>query len=195
MLPATKEDKANVVHIIEESFKDTPSVTWVVKNDNKKEKRLKALAEYMFDIGYAKKGVFLSTDKSAIAIIFKFNNRINKHLVYYHELRLLFRAIGLRKLFSVLHRQAYLKAQKPASGNFLYFWLYGASDHGKGRGGALELQKEIYQLSADLGMPIYLETTVAQNKLVYERFGFQLYHTWQVEEQGINVWFMKREPK
>ncbi len=195
MLTATKKDKAKVVKIIEESFKGNPSVTWVVKNDSKKDKRLKALAEYLFDVGLAKKGVYLSSDHNAVAVIFRYNTKFNKLLVLYHELRLMLRAIGFRKIPEVLKRQAYLKSQKPPSGNFLYFWLYGASDEGKGHGGAFELQKDIYKLSKDLKLPIFLETTIPQNRIVYQRFGFEVYNTWKVDEQGVSVWFMKRDPK
>jgi len=191
----TKNDKARVVRIIEESFKGNPSVTWVVKDDHKKDQRLKALAEYLFDVGFAKKGVYLSTDNNATAIIFRFNNKLNKLVEKYHEARLLIRAIGIKKMFKILHRQAYLKSQKPASGEYLYMWVFGASDEGRGQGGALELKEGIFQLSRDVKLPIYIETTVAQNRMVYERYGFSVYHSWPVPHQGITVWFMKWDPE
>jgi hypothetical protein len=191
---ATKKDRIKVVRIIEESFKENPSVTWVVKNDNKKSQRLTYLAEYIFDLGLLKKGVYLSTDETAVAVCYKYNINVNFLIKYYYQIRLLCKAIGFRKVGSTLERQSYFKKHRRGEENFLYFWVFGASDEGKGHGGAKELQSDIFQLSKDMNLPIYLETSVRKNKVVYERFGFSIYHTWHVEEQGIDLWFMKRDP-
>jgi hypothetical protein len=194
MHPATKKDRNKVVRIIEESFKGNPSVTWVVKNDLKMEHRLTILAEYIFDLGLLKKGVYLSTDETAIAVCYKNNIFVNPIIQLYYQLRLLLKAVGIKKICGTIKRQAYFKKHRRGEENFLYFWVFGASDEGKGHGGAKELQEDIYQLSEDTRLPIYLETSVRKNKVVYERFGFSVYHTWHVEEQGIDLWFMRRYP-
>ena len=191
---ATKKDKNKVVRIIEESFHGNPSVTWVVRNDSKKDQRLTILAEYIFDLGLLKKGVYLSTDETAVAVCYKYNIRVNPFIKLYYQLRLLFKAVGIRKIVGTLKRQSYFKKHRRGEHNFLYFWVFGALDEGKGHGGAKELQKDIFQLSKESNLPIYLETSVRKNKVVYERFGFSIYNTWHIEEQGIDLWFMKREP-
>lgn len=194
MIKARKDDKTTVLNIIEESFKDNNSVNWVVKNDHRKDQRLRALAEYAFDMGYAKQGVYLSEDKEAVAICFKESIKVNPLKRIYFQLKLFFQAISVKNIGEVLRRQKYLKSVKPKS-DYMYFWFFAASDKGKGQGGPYSLQKGIYELSEKNQLPIYLETTIRKNKVVYERFGFEIYHTWHLPKQNFDMWFLRRFPE
>ncbi len=194
MIKASKEDKSNVLRIIEESFENNNSVNWVVKDDNRKKERLRALAEYAFDMGYAKKGVYLSEDGEAVAICFQESIKVNLLKQMYLQTRLFLQAISIKNIGEVLKRQKYLKSVKPTN-DYMYFWFFAASDKGKGQGGAFSLQKGIYELSEKKQLPIYLETTIRKNKIVYERFGFENYHTWHLPKQDFDMWFLRRFPE
>ncbi len=151
------------------------------------------MAEYIFEIGYAKKGIYLSEDNEAVAICYKKNNQINLFKNICLKFKFLKNVAGFSNIFKIFKRQKRLKALKPSS-NYLYFWLFAASDKGKGSGGAKGLQKGIYKLSYKENLPIYLETTIRKNKNVYEHYGFQTYHKEKLEGQPFNTWFMKRYP-
>ena len=43
---------------------------------------------------------------------------------------------------------------------------------------AFELKNYIFQMSQNEKNPILLETSVKRNKLIYERYGFYVYHEW-----------------
>jgi len=193
MKQAKYKDKERVIQIIEESFNDNYTFNWIIKNDHKKAKRIKALAEYMWNIGMAKKGIYLSPDNEAVAICYKKHNRVNIFKNIYYKFKFLKNVIGFSKIFSILKRQKRLMQQKPSS-NYLYFWLFAASNKGKGGGGAKNLQKGIYKLSYKENLPIYLETSIRKNKNVYERYGFQTYHKEILKGQPFDTWFMKKNP-
>ena len=195
MKTANINDKQKVISIIEESFNDNPSIKWLIKNDDKKKRKLRALAEYMFDAGMNKNGVYLSSDNESVAICYLENGTDNPLKDCVLILKLIIKALGFRNAFKVFKRQQYLKGYRPFESDYLYFWLFGSSNKGKGCGGAFELQKGIFEMSEKLKLPIYMETSVKKNRIVYERFGFNVYHTWLLKKQSISMWLMRRNPK
>ena len=192
MRHATKSDKKKFIEIIAESFDTNPSVNWVIKNDSKRTKRIRAVANYAFEKALLKQGAYISSDETGIALCYKYNKKSNFIRDYWNQVKLAVVAIGIERIIEVLNREAYLEKLRPKSGEFLYFWFFGVSNEGKGKGAAKELKDYIFNLSDKTGLSIYLETSVAKNKNVYERYGFELYHSWEVKEQGITLWFMKR---
>jgi hypothetical protein len=195
MKTASINDKQKVISIIEESFNDNPSIKWLIKNDTRRQKRIKALAEYLFESGMNKKGVYLSSDMETVAICYRENESGNPLKELILILKLIFRAIGFFNALRILKRQFYLKSKRWIDSDYLYFWLIGSSNKGKGQGGAREIQKDIFEMSESLKLPIYMETSINQNRIVYERYGFKTYHTWPLRKQGITMWLMRRLPK
>ncbi len=194
MLLVEKKHKKKITQIITEAFEANPSVNWVVKNDHKKEQRIRALAEYSFDTAFRRNGVFVSDNLEGVALCYKYNFRKESLADYYAQLKLLFKSIGVTRVFEVLNRQAYISKHRPKDGYFLYFWFFGVSNKGRGSHAAKQLKDEIFNLSKETNLPIYLETSVEKNKKVYERYGFDTYHVWHYEKKGIDLHFMKRDP-
>ena len=81
----------------------------------------------------------------------------------------------------------------PVDCDYLYFWLFVVLPSARGSQAALELKNVIFKESDRLKLPIYLETTLQKNKRVYERFGFKVYHIWEIEKRDVTMYFMKRE--
>ena len=65
MRKASIMDKTHVIQILAKSFSDNKSVNYVVKQDQKKEDRIKALMEYSFDVCYTFGEVWMSNDDQA----------------------------------------------------------------------------------------------------------------------------------
>lgn len=193
MFKSEKKHRNKAISIIQEALIDNNSMNWVLKDDKKKQDRLFVLAEYLFDSGMERQGVYLSEDAEAIAICCQLSHKINFIKKIKLQLKLVFLGIGFSKIKQVMKRQKYLYSLKPKT-DYLYFWLFAASDAGKGTKSTYELQKGIYKLSKDKNLPIYLETSIRKNRVVYERFGFEVYHTWKIDNQEFDMWFMKRNP-
>lgn len=194
MTKATKADESLVIDIIAESFPSNPSVLSVIKNDKKEPQRMRWLARFVFRTALRKGGIYLSKDRTGVAICYQYNSHKETLIDYWDQLVLAITAIGLERIIKVLKRDSYVKKKRPKSGNFLYFWFFGVSNEGKGRGAAHELQKVIFSEAERLQLPIYLETSIAKNKRVYERYGFEVYHTWDYKSEGITLWFMRSKP-
>ena len=92
-----------------------------------------------------------------------------------------------------MKREAYIKKLRHKSGNFLYFWFLGVQKEGINKGAVVELKEAIYKEAANQKLPIFLETSVPKNQRVYQRFGFEIYHTWDNKEEGIKIWCMRKD--
>ena len=74
----------------------------------------------------------------------------------------------------------------------MYFWFLGVEKGGDQA--VYELKDHLFELSKNQQLPILLETSVPRNRSVYERYGFEVYHTWEDSGNDKALWFMMRKP-
>lgn len=191
MISTGNSDKKEVVEIICESFANNPSVMASIKNGGNKQAHIRGLAQYAFNTALPRNGIHISSDKNGVAICYPYNFKKETLYDYWQQCKLVVHSIGVRKLFQVLKREAFIKSKRPPSGDFLYFWFFGVRDRARGSKIALELKNEIFDKARLLNLPIYLETSVLKNKNVYSRYGFEVYYEWE-QNNGDVLWFMRR---
>ncbi|XOV94375.1 MAG: hypothetical protein ACFHWX_06655 [Bacteroidota bacterium] len=185
-------EKENAIRIISEAFVENPSVLHVVKPGKGIEKRIRHLADYVYETSRMRDGVYFSKDKEALAICYKYNIRKEGLRDILNQVKLVFNCVGITRVFKILKRDGYVKKQRPADGEYLYFWFFGSSNKSRGGRGAWELKDAVFNKAKETGLPIYLETSIPQNKRVYERFGFETYHVWDGNYGGDPLYFMRR---
>lgn len=190
----TRKDKTTVVEIISRSMNYLPGIKWIIgDNPNKQQKRLTYLAEYIFETAFAQKGIYLSTDRKGVAIMHhKKSNRLSIK-GFWNKIKLIYLCIGINRIYEMYYREQYLKRQRPTHEQFLYFWIYSVLPEARGSGAAIELKNTIFSEAARQKLPIYLETSNPQNKKVYERYGFHVYHEWYIPHRNFTLWFMSRK--
>jgi len=193
MRKADTSDEKLIIDLLINSFYGNPSVMTVIKNDQNTKNRLKVLAKYVFKIALKREGVFVSSDNTGFAICYKYNELKETLTDYWHQIELVVKAIGIDRVLKIMKRDNYIKEIRPQSGEFFYFWFLGVTKEGRGHGAAKELAFSIIKESEEKKLPIYLETSVEKNAKVYQRFGFEVYHTWIPENGDTPLWFMKRE--
>lgn len=192
MRPIETGDRQLVIDIIADTFPDNPSVLSILKNDKKESLRMRSLADYVFKTALRKGGAYLSDDNTGVAICYQMNGHKDTLIDYWNQAVLAFKAIGIERVWEVMKRDSYVKKQRPESGDFLYFWFFGVTTEGRGSKAAYDLKDAIFAKAANQKTPIYLETSIAKNKRVYERYGFEVYHTWDYQSEGITLWFMRK---
>lgn len=189
MFSSRSSAKKIAVQIITETFDANPSVNIVIGTRGNRSRKINRLATYAFQKALNRNGVFLSEDKKGVALCFISDEGTSnlKELIY--EIRFAI-SLSIKKLFQTLKREAYIKKHR-YKGRHLYFWFFGVKKEA-GQSG-FELKNIIFQLSQYEKLPILLETSVKRNKVIYERFGFYVYHQWQDSGDGKILWFMMRE--
>ncbi|MFY0687953.1 MAG: GNAT family N-acetyltransferase [Cyclobacteriaceae bacterium] len=195
MRHAAFSDRNNIINIIADSFARNPSVNWVIKQDERKSKRLLVFSAYAFETGMGRKGMYISDAGNGVAICFKKNSKYNILKDLYWQARMAIQVVGLLRVKAILDRESYLEKIRPSDGNYYYFWFFGVLTDERNQGDALDLKNELLAKADREKKSIFLETSVPKNMRVYQRYGFEIYHSWEVESEGITLWCMKREPK
>lgn len=185
MRNALYSEKEQVVNILSESFHDNRSVNYIVKQDKKKERRLRRLMEYSFELCYHYGKVFLSDDKKVCALIVLPEKKKTTLRTVLWDIKLIFGCIGIANLKKAMARESKIRALQP-KGLMFYLWFVGVDPTYQGKGIGTDLMIDIISESEAQNRAICLETSTLRNLSWYQRLGFEIYHELDI---GYNLFF------
>lgn len=190
-------DKDLIIRRVADILKETPSAKDIVKKGGDRDKRFVYLAQHMVEKAIDNDGLILSQDGLGIAILFKTNAKddsIWNELV--SDLKLVLNVTGTKNALKIAKDQNYIKKQRPKEGDYLYAWFWGIVKEGRGAATqiAAEMKDEMLRISEESKLPIYSETRLRKNTVVYQRYDFDLFHTWK-QPSGNTMWFLRYIPK
>ena len=186
--PATPADRERVIEILTASFDANPAVNDTVPVGEGREKRMRALMEYLVDTGYAKQGVFMSDDGLGAFILYDpvaFPDTFSDTM---RQLRLVNRCIGWSRLKYASAKDKRMRSFRPSVPHF-YLSMIGTHPSAQGKGLGSKMLDFIFSLSASASKAVYLETSVLQNVEMYRRKGFIVHGEWKVRDD-YHVHFM-----
>jgi hypothetical protein len=192
MRKAEKSDKDKVVRIISESFDSNPHINVIVKNDKKRSARMAAMAEYAFEIGMRRDGVHITDDGLGVAIIYQYDKVKMNIYEYWLQLALVLKVFTIRRALMVNNLEKLIKKNRASDVEFLYLWFFGVADEGLGTTDGRDLMKFIFKMSYEQKLPIYLETSIRRNNIIYKRFGLEDYKILDTGYKNLTMWYMKR---
>jgi ribosomal protein S18 acetylase RimI-like enzyme len=158
--------KEKIINILYDSFYDNGSVNFVVKQDRKRDKRIRKLLQYSYYKGLKFGKVYLSKDEKVAAIIID----PKKDKFTFWDIRLIFQVIGLNGLPKILKREKNLKKFNPKE-DFVYLWYVGVKKESQGQGLGTKLILDILEEQKDKA--IHLQTSNPRNFPLYEKLGFR----------------------
>jgi len=187
MRRVNNHDRAQVVEILCKAFIDVlipNSINFVIKKSGNREKRLKALMEFQFDMAMLYGKIFLSDDEKGCILYLEEKGSGLKKIIL--EARLLFKCIGVENIFKVLTREKLLSQYHPKE-KFIHLWLMAVTPGEQGTGIGTKLLKETMELYP--GELIYVETTTPENRTFYKKNGFTIFH--ETFELDYPLYFLK----
>ena len=136
MHKAVITDKKLVVDILVQSFADNKIVQYIVKQDSRKEERLRKLMAYSFEICYRFGEVYLTEDKKACALILFPHQKKTSIASIWLDLGLAYSVIGLSNLKKAFKRESKIKQLYPktptsTSKNVPWYEQFGFVTHNK----------------------------------------------------------------
>ncbi|MEH6305570.1 GNAT family N-acetyltransferase [Olivibacter sp. CPCC 100613] len=174
MIKATYNDKQLAVDILTDAFKENKSVNYIVKQDAKKNERVRNLMSYSFEVCCSSGDVFFSDDKTAVALVsYPDKKKITCKSVFL-DLGLIFKTMSLTSAMKALKRESLIKKNYPTK-EIYYLWFIGVSRENQGKGKGTQLLKELIEHSDTLNRKVYLETSTLRNIPWYEKFGFRVF--------------------
>lgn len=187
-----------VINIISEAFKVIPAGNHLVKQDSKKELRYKKLGEFIYKNAIRKNGLYLPKNGEGIAVCYEIDPKNDKQSFsdIINDIKFALNISGIKNALGIAKRQSYIKSQRPQDEKYMY-WEFTAVDpeaRGTATGTMGELRDYVYRDAHEKQLPIYAETSIRKNKIVYQRYGFDIYHEWTMPD-GSTMWFMRYDTK
>lgn len=189
MMAANYNDKPIVVDILAKSFNDNKSVNYIVKQDSKREQRLKMLMEYSFDVCHLFGDVFLTENKKACALILLPDKKKTNLKSILLDLKLIFSCTGLSNVKKAMDREAKIKKLQPKEPMY-YLWFIGVDPAEQNKGIGSKLLTEVINEGGTKQRTICLETSTVKNIPWYEKFGFKIYNELDL---GYKLFFLKKD--
>lgn len=174
MMRATLNDRQLVADILVRSFIDNKSVNYIIKQDEKREQRLKHLMEYSFDICNLFGDVFISDDRNGCALIVMPDRKKVTIKSLLLDIKMALSVIGLSNINKAISRESAIKKIHPPVPLY-YLWFIGVEPSQQGQGIGSKLLNEITQKGLSENRTICLETSTLKNIPWYEKHGFITY--------------------
>jgi ribosomal protein S18 acetylase RimI-like enzyme len=189
MIKADYSDKELVLDILCKSFDSNKSVNYVVKQDENRQKRIRNLMEYSYEICSMFGQIYLSDDKKACALtLFPDKKRTSLKSIFL-DAKMAISCVGIDRVSKVLDRDSKIKKSYP-NDQILYLWFIGVNPGEQKKGIGSTLLKEIIRESNLSKRPIYLETSMPENIPFYNKLGFNIY---KELDFGHTLFLIKRE--
>lgn len=185
---ATSNDRSAAVKVLAASFDANPAVNDAIIADEKRNQRLIALMEYIFDTGFARVGVYVTEDVSGVVVLYDPVSAPSAWSDTFRQLKLVHRSIGWSRLRYATRKDKKMAAFRPSTPH-LYLQMIGISPHAQGKGIGSALINFIQEKSRSEKKPVYLETSVRKNVDMYLRKGFTVHGDWKIRED-YHVHFM-----
>jgi len=191
MMLATRQDKSLLVHLLSQAFAANGSVNYVVGNGDGQLKRIRALMEYSVEVCFRFGNVYLDEDRAACALVLYPHHKRTTLKSVALDVQLALRAIGWRRVWRVLRREAQIKKIQPKE-DMAYLWFIGVDPVRQHAGIGSTLLQSVIDVASRDGLPVYLETSVTENLPWYQRFGFTIYGS--LDMGSHTLYFMRRMP-
>lgn len=194
----TPQDKEAIVEKIATIAKEIPTSINLIKKGTpaQEHQRFVYLARYLVNKALQEDALLVSKDGNGVAILFRTSKKeasFWKNI--WGELKLVLHVTGLRKAWGLLKNQRYVKSQRPDEGEYLYCWFWGIAKDARGSHTrtASEMKDEFFRISKETQLPLFAETQMRRNCVVYQRYGFEVFHTWE-RPDGETTYFLKYTP-
>lgn len=174
MYKASYSDKHLIIDILTEAFDANGSVNYVVRQDQKRVKRIFELMNYSVELCFRFGEVFISDDRKGCALVLYPEKKKTTFKTIFLDLRLVLFSIGIFRISKVLKRDAAIK-KNYGSEPIYYLWFIGVKSDAQGKGTGSHLLKELIKESIRTQRTLYLETSMAENVRFYERAGLEVY--------------------
>lgn len=189
MTKATYRDKKQILDLLVQSFQENLSVNYIVKQDRKRARRIRALMDYSFEMCYLFGNVFLTEHKKACALVLYPDKKKTTPKSILLDIKLISSCIGLKNIKKTLVRESKIKKIQPRK-EMYYLWFIGVDPVWQHEGIGSTLLSEIIEDSRNKKRPVYLETSTLKNLPWYKKFGFHIYAKLNL---GYELFFLANE--
>jgi ribosomal protein S18 acetylase RimI-like enzyme len=194
VVPATGTDLAGVADALADAFWDDPVMSWILREEGSRSRRLARLFGVQLRGHYLPLGtVWTTPDHAGGALWAPPGHAIIPPLTVLRHLPDMLRALG-RHATRALRTLNHVERQHPKEPHW-YLGVLGTRKAAQGRGIGSSLLLPVLDRCDAEGIPAYLESSKEANISFYRRHGFELTGEIELPFGGPTVWPMWREPR
>jgi hypothetical protein len=187
------EDKNRALDILEQAFSSVAAITWMIQGTKNKRELLREFLAYCYHESAEKQGAYLTSDRNGVVFFYNLRSKSWSVSGLFRKLYLMFVVVGMRRSFEILKTRRMIDNLRPKTG--WYGWFLATEMDVKGIRAAYEIKRDMYKMADATGEAIYVETTIERIMVLYRRIGFYEYARRTHPYNGLNIWFMRRDPK
>jgi hypothetical protein len=189
---AHTNEKESVIEMIIDAIEINPKIKYLLGEKNF-DVKVRSLATFIYSISKRRQAIHVSEDGHGLLIYMNSNLWKKTWSDLWDYIKMVTTTFEWKRMWQILKMEKELEAFRPKDLNYLYVWVLGTRKQFKGGNQARELRDALFLKSSELGLPIYAETAFDQNFIVYQRFGFELYHRQHYPHIPLTIRFLKRE--
>lgn len=190
---ATLHDREAVAKLLAASFDTNPAVNDTVIPDKHRARRLNALMEYVFDTGFARNGIFVTSDLLGAMVVYDPVAFPNTFADTLRQIRLVHHCIGWSRVKYATQKDKKIASFRPAAPH-LYLQMIGTHPSAQGKGIGSAMIRFLQEKSKTESKPVYLETSVPKNVELYMWKGFTVHGEWKIRGD-YHIHFMNWLPR
>lgn len=174
MITARKKDKPLVVELLVQCFYDSKSIQYIMEQNTKHKRHIKALMSYAFDYCFNFGEIFLSEDKLACALVLYPEKKIVSIDSIWRQLNFVVKSSGALYFKKISARQKVIRQIHPHDLKF-HLWFMGVKPDMQRRGLGSRLLKELIAVSKQQERIFCLETPDSGHISWLHKHGFGIY--------------------
>jgi ribosomal protein S18 acetylase RimI-like enzyme len=195
IIKAGKKDIPALRDTMVKAFQDDPFTNWLVKQDEKRDKRFEAMFECTLGaFGLRYDHLYTNEERSGAAVWIP-PGKINADS--FSNILLLpawIKVVGLTRIPQVLKATNYISGFHPGP-EYFYLMSLGTLPSMQGKGIGSALLKPVLDICDKDNIPACLETSDEKNIRFYQKHGFTVKQEIIIPYGGPITWIMTREPK
>jgi GNAT superfamily N-acetyltransferase len=194
VVPATRADLAGVADALADAFWDDPVMSWILREEGSRSRRLARLFGVQLRGHYLPLGtVWTTTDHAGGALWAPPGHAILPAGAILRHLPEMLRALG-RHAVRAVRTLDHVERQHPKEPHW-YLGVLGTRTAAQGRGIGSGLLLPVLDRCDAEGIPAYLESSKHSNIAFYRRHGFEVTGEIALPFGGPSVWPMWRDPR
>ncbi|GGG26590.1 hypothetical protein GCM10011344_29190 [Dokdonia pacifica] len=185
-------NKIIALEVLRKSMIENPNLLWMT---GACKKRLYNLYSFCIRFAMLYKGAYLHSDTKGVLLFYKRGGRstlsdVMKKIGVYSFF--ISSVVDIFKIPRICRLQQLIKKKTPNIPH-LYCLIIAVSPEEKSTQTIIQLRDFLFEQSEKQQLPIYIQTSVRRNKILFERYGFECYDSVVNTSGDYTLWLLKRD--
>ncbi|WP_299763508.1 hypothetical protein [uncultured Dokdonia sp.] len=192
IFPIQLYNKNIALQVLQKAMIENPNLLWMTGTCKK---RLNNLYEFCIRLAMSKKGAYLNSDTKGVVLFYREGDGVTL-IGLLKKIQLYFffvvSVIDIFKIIEMMKLQRLIKRKMP-NAPYLYCLIMAVHPEEKRTQTIIQMRDFLFEQSKQQQLPIYIQTSLRRNKILFERYGFECFDTVVNTSANYTLWLLKRD--